>query len=254
MRLGICCIAKNEELYINDWLEYHFNLGFDEVYIYDNNDEKYIKDYIKKDLLSKVTIIDCHRKNQYQLSAYNDFFRNYSSKFDWVSVIDCDEFITLDNFKSIKEYLNTLKNIDVVMLTWKVFGDDGKIFDDTSIPVYKRFFQEYIGPIYKGCGIMIKCLLNCSRGQKYTWTSCHCPVDMKFNTINSLGQKYKLNPSIDKFYDKVFIRHYMTKSLSEFVNQKLNRQDARFRKKCSLDYYFKINQKTQEKLDFFKQQ
>ena len=36
--VGIVAIAKNEEKYIADWAIYHFNLGFDKIFVIDNND------------------------------------------------------------------------------------------------------------------------------------------------------------------------------------------------------------------------
>lgn len=37
-KIAICCIAKDENWYVNDWIGYHLALGFDHVYLYDNND------------------------------------------------------------------------------------------------------------------------------------------------------------------------------------------------------------------------
>lgn len=44
----ICALARREHLYINDWVKYHIDLGFDHIYIYDNDDKKtpYIGDRI----------------------------------------------------------------------------------------------------------------------------------------------------------------------------------------------------------------
>ena len=53
-------------------------------------------------------------------------------------------------------------------------------------------------------------------------------------------------------FESVFLNHYMTKSLSEFVEQKLNRNDAVFNKKLKMDYYWRINEKTKEKVDYLK--
>lgn len=36
---SICAIAKNEESYLIEWLDHHLNLGFNHVYIIDNNDQ-----------------------------------------------------------------------------------------------------------------------------------------------------------------------------------------------------------------------
>ena len=44
----------------------------------------------------------------------------------------------------------------------------------------------------------------------------------------------------------------MTKSLSEFVNQKLKRTDAVFGDKILLNYYWRINKKTPEKIEWLK--
>ena len=44
----------------------------------------------------------------------------------------------------------------------------------------------------------------------------------------------------------------MTKSLSEFINQKLNRNDAVFNVSLKLDYYWRINKKTPEKIAYLK--
>ena len=47
--------------------------------------------------------------------------------------------------------------------------------------------------------------------------------------------------------------HYMTKTLSEFVKQKLNRGDAVWENRAiNLDYYWRINRKTQDKIDYLK--
>ena len=38
MKVGVCVIIKNENLYIRDWVEYYKKIGFDTVILFDNND------------------------------------------------------------------------------------------------------------------------------------------------------------------------------------------------------------------------
>ena len=45
----------------------------------------------------------------------------------------------------------------------------------------------------------------------------------------------------------------MTKSLSEFCNQKLKRTDAVFADTLTLNYFWRINKKTPEKLAWLKE-
>ena len=56
--VAICALTKNEQWYISDWVEYHLGLGVDHIYIYDAGSSA--KDYISKNSLYRVSIIDAH--------------------------------------------------------------------------------------------------------------------------------------------------------------------------------------------------
>ena len=91
----ICAIAKNENLYINDWVNWHLDLGFDKIYLYDNNDidTQYVGDFIEQK--DKVEIFDIRGKHEtgLQIKCYNEFYNSHL--FDWCAFIDIDEFIVL---------------------------------------------------------------------------------------------------------------------------------------------------------------
>ena len=36
MKIAICAIIKDEQRYLEEWLQYHFKLGFDEIYLYED--------------------------------------------------------------------------------------------------------------------------------------------------------------------------------------------------------------------------
>ena len=48
MKTAICAIAKHENVYINDWVNYHLNLGFDHIYIYDDNSSSGIRETLNE--------------------------------------------------------------------------------------------------------------------------------------------------------------------------------------------------------------
>jgi hypothetical protein len=56
MKSLLCAIAKNEERYINEWVNYHYNLGFDKIVVYNNND---VKDLV----IPNVEVIDYRNKH-----------------------------------------------------------------------------------------------------------------------------------------------------------------------------------------------
>ena len=37
MKNAVVCIAANEDHYLQEWDEYHNKIGFDDVYVYQNN-------------------------------------------------------------------------------------------------------------------------------------------------------------------------------------------------------------------------
>ena len=37
MNVALVCIAKNEDNYIEEWVNYHLKLGFDKIFIYQND-------------------------------------------------------------------------------------------------------------------------------------------------------------------------------------------------------------------------
>lgn len=37
MKTAVVCMAKNEDHYIDEWIDYHHRLGFDDFYIYRDN-------------------------------------------------------------------------------------------------------------------------------------------------------------------------------------------------------------------------
>jgi hypothetical protein len=228
MKAVICAIAKNEAKYIKDFCEYHLNLGFDEIHIYDNGTDVPFKN-------DKVIVHPFRdvKNNSPQYSAYYDMMKTVS--FDWCAFIDVDEFITLNGKSDVHEFLSSVDGGCAKMLEL-IYGDDDVIVpQNLDVPVYQRFTKV----VKKG----IRCY-------KYF--------------VKKNDNVFLLNPhtiltrdkSELKVYDaKVdcFIRHYKTKSLSEFCDQKLNTpRVANQKERRTLDYFFQVNKKTPEKIAYLK--
>lgn len=142
----ICCIAKDEELYIIEWVTYHLNIGFCTIYIYDNNDDnKKLPNLFKKldsKIRQKIIIIPFSGKYK-QMDAYNHFLKYFSIKWKWVAIIDCDEFIVIKNPKyiPIKKLLMRCCKEGSLGLHWKLFGNN-HIDVYENIPVTTRFIKS----------------------------------------------------------------------------------------------------------------
>ncbi len=263
MRVVVCAMAKNEHLYIKDWCEHYLKIGFDKIYIYDNDDldAPSIKDYVPNSDKIEIINIRGQAKEQLQGDIYTHFYNTHN--FDWCLFCDIDEF--LSGVANIHAFLEqrTFRNINQIRIKWRLFGDDDKIERDMSKPVwccFHRIIEKslnrdliHIGDLENQGKAIVRGNL-----KNVVIRSPHFASFFKRdNVIPSVlpsGRPCWSKVVIKENYrfETVFLNHYMTKSLSEFINQKLNRNDAVYNKSLKLDYYWRINTKTKEKLDYLK--
>ena len=65
IKLALCTMGKKENLYANEFVEYYFNLGFDHLFIYDDNDlnDEKISNAIWSKYKDNITIYENIKKN-----------------------------------------------------------------------------------------------------------------------------------------------------------------------------------------------
>lgn len=250
MRVELCAIAKNEHLYIDEWVAHYLKLGFDKITIFDNDDEDkpYIGDFINKELLKKIEIINVRgiHKHAFQHECYNKFYKQ--AKCDWVMFCDIDEFLVgVDN---IKTFLSQKKfnNFGQIRIKWCLFGDDNKISRDINKPVFGSFRNVITNnKLSNQSKAIIRGRLNIEIH------SCHFVESLMSCYPNGQKCQSKTIELNDYYNQTVYLFHYMTKTLIEFISQKLNRGDAIFEdRQIKLDYYWRINKKTPEKIEYLK--
>ena len=257
MRLSICTLARNENVYLNDWIKYHLDIGFDYIFIYDNGfiDDKSLSLSINNKYHDFVTIID-FRYIQYDnmipnSDVYNDFIKHHFN-YDWCAFIDIDEYIVLENYKSIKDFLKNIpRKFDAVMLNWHVIGDDNIIEGDEKINVFNRLFNN-TNKYFQ----YFKTILRNRNKENIFSQNPHSFNDIKycdcnFNHVEHYGYKSD-SFSKDKKYS-CYINHYMTKTLSEFIKYKYSRWKSGSVESNPFEYYFSINKKTPEKIAYIKE-
>lgn len=266
MKCAIFAIARKENLYIRDWVTYHLSIGFDKIYIFDNNfdgEENFndvISDFIEKDI---VNIINVRNKKCYQNVSYNYAILNLCSKYDWNAFIDIDEFITLKKFKDIKDYFSQdiFKDTDAIELNWMLYNDNNQITKKEG-SVLERFTKpcdfdlkvSYYFPENNHCKTIIngksKYLLSFSfYGQPYCLTYYNKSSVFK----NNKGDIIKSSPFNSYNFDNAYIRHFPTKTLEEYLNIKCKRGFCEGLSKdiLNINYFWARNERTKEKEKFY---
>ena len=259
----ICAIARNENIYINEWVKHHLKIGFNHIYLYDNNNktDPFVGDFIDKDLLDKVTIIDYRERRDYklQLIAYQNCYDTYD--FDWCFYIDIDEFLV--GVDDVNEWLSRdyLKDKEQIKVKINLFGDDDCIERDMSIPVMD-FFKKIINGKNEHVAVPLnKCLV---RGHVKDVSICSCHFAGHSGWLNPLitctpnGQLCEkgaydmhIDPPDSYEGETIFLNHYQTKTLKEFLDQKYGLVWVLMPfSKRGIEYYWYYNDKTPEKLAY----
>lgn len=268
MRTALVAIGRRENEYAREWVEHHLALGFDHIYIYDNNRrgeehfEEVLGDYVTD---GRVSIIDWRNTEKAQRSAYNDAYRSLSHlpHYDWLAFFDFDEFLCFgdgcdngitalrNNEKPLQAFLRGIPSgYHVVMIPWLMMTDSGLVYNDGR-PLMERFTESAANGGGQG-----KCIVRTGIvGLRFT-KSVHVPYEPTLNCCTPNGE-----PTIQKRRQPqdtsvAYLKHFSTKTIEEWLSNKWQKGAAGityevFREKYQ-DYFFTINERTAEKEAFIR--
>jgi hypothetical protein len=133
-KLSIMAIFKNEELYLEEWLQHHINEGINHFYLYSNDENmekyKFLDKYKDKITLIPWTNITHSIYSTVQRDAYTHCIRNYINEYDFLLMLDIDEFLVpLLKNRKVVDIVNKLdKNkVKSVKIQRYNFGSDGHV-------------------------------------------------------------------------------------------------------------------------------
>ena len=134
MKTALVCIAKDEDHYLEEWVDYHLKLGFDDIFIHQNNWR-----WNGAAFPSNVHLIELDG-NAMQLQAYNTFIDQHHHEYDFAAFWDCDEFLCLKQKSNVKDFLCEYTDIPAIGINWRCFGDNGlKRVMNGDYSLVKRF-------------------------------------------------------------------------------------------------------------------
>lgn len=266
MRSLLCAIVKNENRYIDEWLNHYRLLGFDGILLFDNNDingqklsvveDDYVKvvDYRDKHIVvdyTKLTKKSLH--NGIQEQAYNDCYFNYSNNYDWIAYFDIDEFLVIDNGLSINDFLSQdkFKDIDSIQVNWESYGDNGNVYYEDK-PVKERFTTPS-----KNQRWCVKTIVKTNNPNFISLRSHYADIkDGKGVYPN--GDKTIIQAAQPINYEGARLNHYYTKTIEEWIDRKYRQREVNGNPNLNdinnrLREFFIYNEKTEEKLNVIRE-
>lgn len=266
MKTLLCVIVKEENCYLEEWINYNKLLGFDKILIYDNNDKygerlnvSHHNDFVEvidyRGIFMPAKLVDKQTQRilyGVQEQAYLDCYRNHSEGFDWIAFLDVDEFLEIDNNLSINEFLaqDKFKNIDSIQINWQIYGDNGFVYYEDK-PVQERFTTP---ALYNNS--LVKTIVR-TNNPNFVTLRVHNAVITNGKFVYPNGNITK--PAFRQLpnLECARIKHYYTKTIQEWI-------DRRYNKKCvngedwinhpvrRMDEFFLYNEITEEKLNYIK--
>ncbi len=222
MKTAICSIIKNEHDYLAEWIDYHLNAGFDEIHLHEDVGSKSHKELIQG--YTQVYLHACDETPELleillnkepgvkQSRLYDSFIRSNQSKFDFIALIDIDEFINFADGYNLSDLCTEFLQVPGVLLSWKMFGASGLVNKPEQGGVVENYIQEGVLP-EREIGYAFKSFVNTA-----LYEGLHSLHEV-IGGVNTNMEADKMNLC----YDKAWINHYFTKSWEEWCNRIFSR-------------------------------
>ncbi|AYV75799.1 MAG: phosphorylcholine metabolism protein LicD and glycosyltransferase family 92 domain containing protein [Terrestrivirus sp.] len=225
--LCIMGIFKDEQDYLEEWLTYHINQGISHIYLYSNDEKmenyKFLEKY--KDYITLIPWIN--KKNimsdTIQRQAYKHCVDNYNNEYQFIMMLDIDEFLVPINKNKVIDVINSVdknntKAMKIQRYNFNANGHitrpNGKVMDNYTkhediCSSYKTIANsKYIDTTKKFYGVHDFPFTD-KKGKVY---------NNYFNYSNNHGNPHGCSKD-DKNEIPLIINHYYTKSREEYLKR-----------------------------------
>eukprot|EP01082_Thalassiosira_pseudonana_P003319 g3426.t1.1.5e174189 g3426 g3426.t1 contig12:2045619-2048359(-) len=216
---AICLIVSNEEMYLDEWMDYHLGLGFSHIYIYDNTDSSDLgHGWLERRprLDNKVTVTSYKGQNK-QGSSYQHCAQNYLiNRHRWVGFFDADEYLVLKKHSNVVSFLLEYCTRGAISLSWQLHSWNDRL-QYSPDPVTKRFQGMHgIDQHVKTISSVDAINLTATHHPHYAFLKeGYTQLDTNGNEISPRWQNLRFPSDVGVFF------HHHCKSWKEYVAKRM---------------------------------
>ena len=151
-KIALVCIAKNEDLYIQEWIDYHLKIGFDAIHVFQNDwrfnnqipdDRVFFHIYDGKSFENYTESNEPLWVKNIQSKCYVEFSKKFHTEYEWSAFFDVDEYLVLKKTNNVKDFISNYESYECVIINWAMFGDSNlNKFDENDTSTLKRFTKR----------------------------------------------------------------------------------------------------------------
>ncbi|KAL7539505.1 hypothetical protein ACHAXR_009374 [Thalassiosira sp. AJA248-18] len=136
---AICGIVKDAEPYLDEWVDYHFGLGFHTIYLIDNSKDHELLNWQNKRLNSGYSVRVMPKPGSHrQMYGFHMCAAEHKNDHTYMAFLDVDEFLVLKKHATVDEMLQQHLPKGSLAISWHIFGS-GFTSTYAPLPVTKRF-------------------------------------------------------------------------------------------------------------------
>jgi len=228
----ICCIIKDENGYLEEWISYHRKIGVEHFYVYDNGSSIPIADTIESLGLPSFVTVNTIKGKAKQVKAYGDCIKRYGKASQWIGFIDVDEFIVPKTAHGdLPAFLKDYEEYGGLGVNWLIFGAAGHR-KKTNRPQLESFTLRseesfHVNRHIKSI-VQPRFVKSSSNAHSFTYKEGKFCVNENFERIDA--------SVYDNSVKKIQLNHYFCRSVEEF-EEKMKRGIADTRKGRTMDQF-----------------
>lgn len=228
--LSVCCIVKDENRYLEEWINYHRRIGVEHFFIYDNESTVPVSETLKElNLLEYVTIRKIRGRSR-QVKAYGDCIRRYGENNEWIAFIDVDEFLVPKQTNGdLPLFLKEYEGYGGLGVNWLIFGSGGHL-KRTEESQLKRFIRRSAEDFFPNSHIKSivqpKYVKSAFKSHCFRFKDGHYCVNENFVRIEDAFSEVSVQ--------KIQLNHYYCRSYEEY-QEKIRRGLGDSKKERKID-------------------
>jgi len=115
-----------DEPNITEWVAHHLLIGFDKIFIFDHLSNIPISSLFKSNFNGRLNILRVNGTGSIKIGLMEKALDiALKGNYSWMLYLDADEYININKYNNVKEYLSIFKEADAIGINWLMFGTSG---------------------------------------------------------------------------------------------------------------------------------